>query len=189
MKVSAIPARFNQEPVDVRSYDAWQDGEGLLDASDACRDAWASWKPGWRKARDVELRLGSLVEDRRDWQDKLGPVAASGLRRARALGAQYGMCAASHKKRALRDDERKAWTSWRSRVLRHDPGLWWCIWAAIDGLPLGIMAARWGRDADALAAQLSVAFGWLHDELYPSTLFPGTQRLEGHAVPPALAAP
>ena len=188
-RVSAVPGRFQQEPIDVRSYDRWQDAEGLLDAADGCREAWMAFREAWKGARDADLGRGLGGEpDEGAWPptSNLGLVTAVAL--ARDLGSRFGLCAARQSRRPLTTARREAWWRWRSRVIRHDPDVWWALWGMVDGQALGLLAARHGRSAGHLQRQVEVALGWLSAEMgygplrlhHQDVRYP-RHRVEGHS--------
>ncbi len=182
MSVSSIPARLQMEPADMVAYDRWQDGEGLLDAADACKDAWARYRSQWRAARNVELARTVETHDRRAWREGLDPYTRKGADRAQRLGAWFGVC--SGKRRGeLRDDERASYWRWRSRILRHDPDVWWGVWGLVDGEALGSLAMGLNRDPNELAGRVKVGLGWLVCELYGSTLSRNWHRVGGTEIP------
>lgn len=169
-RITTIPARFGREPVDLRGYDRWQDGEGLVDASEACRSAWAAWAPVWREARAVDLARPRPDPPPVRWYDSLTPRQQHGARRARVIGAAWAMCAARERRRPLTADERAAWVRWRARVLRADPSLWLALWPLIDGEQISDVAECRGLDEKWLKSASGRCLEWFLDELYPSTI-------------------
>lgn len=183
MSIAIIPARLQVEPTSMVAYDRWQDAEGLLDASKRCRAAWGDWRTVWRRERDAELaQVEGEGEDRQTWLASLDPFRRKGADQAVRLGSWMGVCS-GRRGRALTQRERDAWWRWRSRVLRHDPDVWWALWSLADGVPLGLLAVRHGRDARTLLAGTDRALGWLLTELYGATIVRSWHRVRGVAHP------
>jgi hypothetical protein len=177
VSIAMIPARLQVEPTNMVAYDRWQDAEGLLDASKACRAAWAGWRDTWRRERDAELAQDEHQgEDRQTWLASLDPFRRKGADQAVRLGSWMGTCS-GRRGRELAKRERDAWWRWRSRVLRHDPDVWWALWSLADGVPLGLLAVRHGRGARGLAAGVDRALGWLLVELYGATIVRSCHRV------------
>jgi len=165
MSRTVIPARFGQEPIEMAAFDAWQDAEGLADASEAVKAAWRAFKPVWRKARAVDLE--PVVErERPDWDADLDRWQAAGKARAIEMGRAFGLLHRLRKPKPLSESKRAAWWRWRSRVLRHDPSLWGAIWCVLAGEGTGLVAARINRRAASLEAAICTALSWLSREMY-----------------------
>lgn len=195
MAVSSIPARLQIEPVDPVAYDRWMDAEGLLDASEGCRDAWMAFKSVWRGARAAELRRElPMVQKPQDWLYGLPRGLQTAANHARDLGSRFGLCGAQQTRRPLSEAKKAAYWRWRSRILRHDPDVWWALFGLLDGTPLGLLAVRHDRPAGHLQRQVEIALGWLlvelgHGESYGLTvqhLHSRRHRVEGSAIPPVL---
>lgn len=191
MAVSSIPARLQIEPVDPVAYDRWMDAEGMLDASDGCRDAWMAFKSVWRGARAAELRRELPRPPKsEDWLGGLPRGLQTSANHARDLGSRFGLCSATHRKRELTAERRSAFWRWRSRVLRHDPDAWWCLFSLLDGQPLGLLAVRHDRSVQHIEGTVRVALGWLivelgHGESYGlqvRQMRGGRHRVEGRAL-------
>lgn len=169
--VSVLANRFRQEPCDLGGYDAWQDQEGMLDASDACRDAWKAFKPQWRAARRLDLSRGSEAKRNRiEWSDTLTPWERYGLRKAAELGGMDGLCSRNGPRKPPDARTRRNWVRWQGRVRRHDLGLYEALWRLLDGEPIALVAGCVQREVEHLERQLSVVLKWLVVELYGPTL-------------------
>jgi len=158
------------EPFDAKSYDTWQDREGLADASAAVRVAWQKWEREWRKIRNKELAPVAPSPKPARWYDTLSKREQHGARRAKALGAQWAMCSAQEIKRPLTPAQRVAWFRWRKRVTQADYVVWQVLWPLVDGEPVEDVAARLGVEPIRLGRQAARACLWLLEELYPATI-------------------
>lgn len=153
MQISVVPERFRQEPVDMVAYDAWQDREGLVDASPGVRAAWASWQGEWRAQRRIDLE--AEPDDAPLYAEPMMPEAMA--RAARALGVVvvYG------RRPDCGESERGQWRAWRRRMIQANPDAYWCAVGVLNGAPLAVVAARLGLLwRDALGMVISGAALW-----------------------------
>lgn len=163
MLYTVFPVRLRQEPVDVRAFDSWQDSEGLVDATEDCRQVWRDFRPEWRRARALDLARPVIAPAVR-WD--LSEHEQWGARRARALGAAFAMCASQETKRPLSRKQRDAWFRWRSRCQRAHLGAWQALWPLLDGEPLEDVALRQDeKNFQALNARTKLLLRWLLEEL------------------------
>lgn len=168
MRVSVMPSRLRFAPCDAVAFDVWQDREGLLDASKACRQAWRSFERSWRAVRRHDL---APQEDGAAIEWSLTPEQQHIARRARELGAAHALCRATHEIRPLSARRRRAWMAWRSRCQRADLTAWQALWSLLDGEPLGVVAARYSESPERLEKKVCKLFQWLKEELHISTVF------------------
>ena len=121
MLVTVMPDRL-KGACDPMAWDRWQDQEGVVDASDACRAAWQAWRGEWQRVRAADLRapLGRV----RDWRDDLAEdqlVAVEALLRCRG------------RRGSTSRRERTRFNRWLSRAERNSPLPLGRVWAALEG--------------------------------------------------------
>ena len=158
-----FPSTFQIEPVDLLSFDVWQDWEGLQDASNTCRGAWAEFRVKWREARAGDFEKCETADDA--WKTRLDKTALDTWRKARRLGAAMGMLPAKHPVE-LSQQDRDVWWAWRSRVLRADPAAWYAFWNVASGTSLMETAAQWRVTERYVLAVVHVLCRWLDGELW-----------------------
>ena len=156
-RTSVIPARFNQEPCDIRGYDRWQDAEGLTDATDKTKQAWVEYLPSWRAIRAQDLKT-----DDTEGTGDLGMPFPDDLK---GVGRANGSFWCPGSRPTSKPAVRRSWWIYRSRVLRADPDVWSMLCQAADGESLGIIAARYGQTPRYVQAVLALVFRWWREEV------------------------
>jgi hypothetical protein len=160
MLVTVVPAKLRIEPADMRAYDAWQDREGLVDATDAVKLAWGEYRPSWRKLREAEMAAERVADDRRKvplacpvpatfWQAHLGVPGSQG----------YGH-------NGQDDALRAPYRAFRDRVRLSGGRSLWQAWIALgQGEPLAAVALGHEMDARYLANATHVLARWWREAL------------------------
>lgn len=154
VKATIYPARFQREPVDVAAFDNWQDSEGMMDASPACRAAWEAFRGEWRDARRLDIARQPepvpLVPEPR--------VVKRLMRAGRAFGVLN-----DGPRPLVSDGDKQAWWAFRSRVLRSDPDAWGVLWMIADGQPLPLVAEVYGMHQRSVVAMVEMLNRWWED--------------------------
>lgn len=174
MRVTVYPQKFQREPVDLGAFDRWQDWEGLVDASDGCREAWQDWREGWRAARKLDLgRSGGSGASGGPGM----PANPSTLPAGRFFAGVRHVGSQVRGKRpgdALEAWEAQAALSLKRRVVSAGH---WDIWHAITdmafGRPLDVAAARQGVEARVLRAAVRLVALWHAQEMVTAAGFWG----------------
>lgn len=148
MLVTVVPAKLRIEPADMRAYDAWQDREGLADAADAVKAAWADYRPGWRKLREADLQAERSQDDRRKV-----PLACP-------VPATFWQAHTGD------DALRQPYRAFRDRVRLSGGRSLWQAWIALgQGEPLAAVALGHEMEARYLANATHVLARWWREAL------------------------
>jgi hypothetical protein len=137
MKISIIPKTLQQEPTNWIEYDSWQTREGLLDGSDALRDAWKAFRPTWTADRDARRTRNTKHVDVPYkvlwWLPKAEQRAAVEVRAwVRGNG-----------------EDRGQWDAWRAWCRKNDYYAYCMVRNLVTGTGVGLIAATYDLDQDA----------------------------------------
>lgn len=150
-----VPVRAQQEPTDWRAYDRWQTREGLMDADDKVKAAWAAFAPAWEE--DLTVRLGADAPE--PVAVSLDPLPDELVRCGKAFGQ-----IPTTRRPMLTDAERERFLGWRKRILRADVDAWSIFWQLVRGDGLGLVAARHETDGRYCAGVYGLAVKWWNDD-------------------------